>query len=204
LRKALLVITGILLFGAGGAIGWFAATRYAPTLDQGARPGEPDFYYRAGDQTLLAPAPPWEEWKYPGSRVHNSAVGGGYKIGGIDVSNGDRVALVTPDDFDKVWAFYKERCQLRGGISAGNLIRFETEHGTQGITVKIFDEVQADSLEGPETESVRARAFSVRSLRYSLSGFVYRPKGGDSTCILLVYRPNTEFIGLFKEKLVKE
>ena len=204
MRKALLAIAGVLLLAAGGAIGWFAAKRSPTTAEQGTTPGKPVVYYRAGGKDLLAPAPSWEEWKYPESRALSSSTGGGSKVGDIELRSADRVALVTPDDFDKVWAFYKERCKLRDPGDAGSTVRIEGGGNEQAATVKIFDDVRAHSLEGPKSESVQARAFSVQSLRYSLAGFVYRPKGGDSTCVLLLYRPNTEFIGLLKEKLVKE
>jgi hypothetical protein len=209
----MLAIAGILLLGVGGAVGWFAAKRGTNTsehgtpptkTEQGTPPEKPVIYYRAGDKDLVAPAPSWKEWKYPESRVHNSSTGGGATVGEIEFGSADRVALVTPDDFDKVWAFYKEKCKLRDPGDAGSTVRFEGGGNVQAVRVKIFDDVRAHSLEGPKSESVQARAFSVQSLRYSLIGLVYWPKGGDSTCILLLYRPNTEFIGLLKEKLVKE
>jgi hypothetical protein len=204
MRTGMLATAGLLLLAAGGAIGWFAAKRSTDTAEQGTPPEKPVVSYRAGDKDLLSPAPPWEEWKYPESRVHNSSTGGGSRVGEIEFASADRVALVTPDDFDKVWAFYKEKCKLRGPGDGGSTHRFEGGGNERAVTVKLFDDVRAHSLEGPKSESVQARAFSVQSLRYSLVGFVYRPKGSDSTCILLLYRPNTEFIGLLKEKLVKE
>jgi len=204
MRKALLAIAGMLLLAAGMAIGWLAAKRGAKAAEPTTTPGKPVFYYRAGDKDLLVPAPSWEEWKYPASRVDNSSTGGGTKVGEIDFSSADRVALVTPDDFDKVWAFYKEKCKLRGPGDAGSTHRFDSGGNGQTMNIKIFDDIQAHTLQGPKSESVQARAFSVQSIRYNLIGFVYRPKASDSTCILLIYRPNTEFIGLLKEKLVKE
>jgi hypothetical protein len=204
MRKAALAIAGILLLGAGGTIGWFAAKRSANTVAQGTTPGTPVVHYRTGDKDLLVPAPSWEEWKYPEGRVHNSSTGGRAKVGEIEFGSADRVALVTSDDFDKVWAFYKEKCKLRDPGDAGGTHRFGGGGDAQAVTVTIFDPIRAHSLEGPKSELVQARAFSVQSLRYSLGGFVYRPKGSDSTCILLVYRPNTEFIGLLKERLVNE
>ena len=204
MRKVVIPVAGILLFAAAGAIGWFAAKRTTNTAGQGAAPGKPVIYYRAGDKDVVAPAPSWEEWKYPDSRVYNSSTGGGSKLGEIEFGGTDRVALVTPDDFDKVWGFYKEKCKLRALGDAGSTLRFEGGGNEQALTLKIFDDIRAHTLEGPKSESVQARAFSVQSLRYSLVGFMYRPRGSDSTNILILYRPNTEFIGLLKEKLVKE
>jgi hypothetical protein len=200
----MLAIAGILLLGAGGAIGWFAAKRDTNTTEQGTPTAKPVVYYRAGDKDLLAPAPSWEEWKYPKSRVHYSSTGAGFGVGEIQFRNADRIALVTPDDFDKVWAFYKEKGKLQDPGSDVMTGRFQGGGNEQAVTVQIFENIRAHSLEGPKSESVQARAFSVQSLRYSLIGFVYRSKGSDSTCILLLYRPNTEFIGLLKDKLVKE
>jgi hypothetical protein len=193
----MLTIVGLLLLGAGVAIGWFAAKGSANTAGQGT-PGLPVISFRAGDKDLLAPAPSWEEWKYPQSRVHNSSTGDRSKIGEIELGSMDRAALVTPDAFDKVWAFYKEKCQLCD--YAGSTRRFAGGGNEQAVTVTIFDDIQAHRLEGPKSELVQARAFSVQSLRYSLIGFVYRPRRSDSTCILLVYRPHPEFIGLLKSR----
>jgi hypothetical protein len=204
MRKALLAIGGILVLAVGVAIGWFAAKHSANAVEQTKSPGKPAFYYRAGDKDLLVPPPSWEEWKYPESRMDNSSTGGGTKVGEIEFSSADRVALVTPDDFDKVWAFYTEKCKLRAPGDAGSTLRIESSSNGQTMNVKIFDDIRAHSLQGPKSDAVQARSFSVQSLRYSLIGFVYQPKASESTCILLIYRPNTEFIGLLKEKLVKE
>jgi hypothetical protein len=209
----MIAIASILLLGAGGAIGWFAAKRGTNTTEQGTPPAKaeqstppakPVVSYHAGDKDLLVPAPSWEEWKYPESRVHYSSTGGGFRVGILEVRNADRIALVTPDDFDKVWAFYKEKCKLQDPASDVMTGRFQGGGNEQAVTVQIFDNIRAHSFEGPKSESVQARAFSVQSLRYSLIGFVYRPKGSDATCILLLYRPNTEFIGLLKDMLIKE
>jgi hypothetical protein len=62
----------------------------------------------------------------------------------------------------------------------------------------------AHSFAGPKSDVLAARAFTVHSLRYQLVGFVYRPKGADSTCILLAYRPNKEFVSILKTRLLKE
>jgi hypothetical protein len=204
MRKVILAIVGILLLGAGLAIGWFAARRGEATSPPTGAWGKPVITFRAADPDLLAEPPPWREWEYPGSRVHTSSTGGQYKLGDIEFGSADRIALTTPDDFDKVWAFYKDMCKLLDPGTASQLVRFAGGGTAQAMTLSVFDDVQAHSFEGPKTEAVRARAFAVKSLRYTLAGFVYRPATADSTCILLVYRPNKEFISLLKEKLVKE
>jgi hypothetical protein len=197
-----IVVASLVLFGAGVAVGWFAAKRGTDTT-QPNTPGKPVVFYRA-DKDVLAPVPSWEEWRYPDSRPHNTSTGGGATVGEIEISGAARVVLVTPDDFEKVWAFYKDKFKLRDPGDASSSHRFEGGGNEQAVTVKIFDDVQAHTLEGPKSEGVQARGFSVQSLRYSLAGFVFRPKGGDATTIMLVYRPNTEFIGLLKDKLVKD
>ena len=201
MRKVILPIVGILLLGAGVAIGWFAAR---PPYKLGGALGKPVITFRAADPELLAEPPAWQEWQYPGSRVHASSTGGGSKLGDIEFGSADRVALTTADDFDKVWAFYKDKCKLLNPGDSSSSARFEGGGTAQAMTFKVFDDIQAHSFEGPKTEAVRARAFAVKSLRYTLVGFVYRPAVADATCILLVYRPNKEFISLLKEKLVKE
>ena len=111
-----------------------------------------------------------------------------------------RVALVTEDDFDKVWAFYQDRCKL----DTPRPMRFEGGGSAEAITLKVFDDVQANSLEGPKTDPPGAKAFAVKSLRYTLVGFVHRPAPAGPTSILLVYRPNKEFLSLLREKVARE
>src|SRR5207249_12232727 len=135
---------------------------------------------------------------------HASSTGRGGKLGDLEFGSADRVALTTADDFDKVWSFYKDKCKLLDPGDSSSTVRFEGGGSAQAITFKVFDDIQAHSFEGPKTAAVRARAFSVKSLRYTLVGFVYRPAAADATSILLVYRPNKEFISLLKEKMVKE
>ena len=87
--------------------------------------GRPVITFRAADPELLAEPPPWQEWQYPDSRVHNSSTGSGGKLGDIEFGSADRVALTTADDFDKVWAFYKDKCKLSdpGDSSTSNVTR---------------------------------------------------------------------------------
>ncbi len=152
----------------------------------------------------MAPALTWEEWKYPGGRIHNNFSGGGGAVGDIKMGRTEQATLLTTDAFDKVWAFYQNKCKLPApGVSATNT-RVEFGGNERAITLTVFDDVQPYSFEGPKNELIQSRGFSVQSLRYTLVGFVYRTTGADETCIHLVYRPNDEFIGLLKEKLAKE
>jgi hypothetical protein len=160
--------------------------------------------FRAADPELLAEPPPWQDWQYPGSRVLASSTGGGHKLGNIDFRNAERIALTSSDEFDKVWTFYKDKCKLLDPWNSSETARFAGGGTADAITFNVFDDIQANSFEGPKSDALRARAFVVQSLRYTLVGFVYRPATADATGILLVYRPNTEFISLLKEKLVKE
>jgi len=200
MRKTLFAIVGILLLVAGVAIGWFAGRRGA--AHEGSS-GKPVFTFRAADPELLAEAPPWQNWQYPGSQVHASNTGGSHKLGNIEFGHAERIALTSPEEFDKVWAFYKDKCKLLDPGSS-HTMRFEGGGTAEAMTFKVFDDIQAHGFEGPKSDAVRARAFVVQSLRYTLVGFVYRPATKDATGILLVYRPNKEFISLLKEKLVKD
>lgn len=201
MRKARFAIVGILLLGAGVAIGWFAARRVEA---HGGSSGKPVITFRATDPELLAEPPAWQDWQYPGSQIHASSTGGGHKLGDIEFGHAERIALTTPEVFDKVWAFYKDKCKLfEPGVSSQTM-RFEGGGTREAMTFKIFDDIQAHSFEGPKGDALRARAFVVQSLRYTLVGFVYRPATTDVTSILLVYRPDKEFISLLKEKLVKD
>lgn len=204
MRKVVLPVVGILLLGGGVAIGWFAARRWEAAPHPGDTTTKPVFTYRAADPEVFAEPPPWQQWEYPDSRVHASGTGGHTTLGDIEFGNAERIALTTPDDFDKVLAFYKDKCKLLDPGNSSQTMRFEGGGTAQAMTLKIFDDIQAHSFEGPNTEGVRARAFVVKSLRYTLVGFVYRPVPADATSILLVYRPNKEFLSLLKEKLAKD
>jgi hypothetical protein len=116
-----------------------------------------------------------------------------------------RIALVTPDEFDKVWAFYQEKCQIRDYLGGETYSPF-SQSGFRGDSwiITLRNDAQAYSFAGPKSDALTARAFTVHSLRYQLVGFVYRPKGAESTCILLAYRPNKEFVSILRDRVVKE
>src|SRR5262249_48814755 len=160
-----------------------------------------------GDPELLTPAPSWETWQYPGSKVDFSVGGGESSSVQMDFGQTARIALVTPDHFDKAWAFYKEKGQLDpvAGVSGSSYVPW-SQGGRQGhqTIIKLRNDVNAYSFAGPKSDALTARAFTVHSLRYQLVGFVYRPKGAESTCILLAYRPNNEFVSVLKDRVVKE
>lgn len=200
MRMVLTVAAAILLLVVGGAAGWFARQIAAA----GSRPdsGKAVFSYRLADADTLAPPPAWQTWEYPGSKMDNSSTGGHSKVGELEFGQTETIALTTLDDFDKVWTFYVEKCQL-GALGRGGG-DFQASGNEKAIRVTLFDNVVANGFSGPKSNLLQARAFTVHSLRYQLVGFVYRPKASDTTCILLAYRPNTEFIALMKERVVKD
>lgn len=203
MRKYSFILAGILLLGVGVGIGWFAAQRTYGLTGSGTS-GKPALWFRPSDPEIILPPPLLDTWKYPGSKVDNSNTGGGYSLGGLQFGATERIALVTADDFDKVWSWYKVKCRLQDLGVASATHRFEGGGDQYSMTFKLFDDIEGNSFAGPKSESLSARAFTVQSLRYTLVGFVYRQQGANATCILLAYRPNLEFIGLLKERLVKE
>jgi hypothetical protein len=188
----------------GGVAGWFAKQLAATGSRVEARPDSEKavFSYRLADADTLAPPPAWRTWEYPGSKLDNSSTGGHSTVGELEFGHTETIALTTSDDFDKVWTFYKEKCQL-GALGRGGA-NFQASGNEKAIRVTLFDNVQANGFSGPKSDLLQARAFTVHSIRYQLVGFVYRPKASDTTCILLAYRPNTEFIALMKERVVKD
>jgi hypothetical protein len=200
MRKTLPILVAVLLLGAGGAIGWFASTRFSGPATSPQPGGKPAVSFGSRDPELLTAAPSWETWKYPGSKVDSSTTGSRSSMNGVELGETETIALVTPDGFDKVWAFYKEKCQLLDLGDSPSTHRFE---GNAMYHVKLFDDVQARSFAGPKSDALTTRAFTVHSWRYQLVGFVYRPKG-EYTCVLLVYRPNTEFVRMLRDQVVKE
>ena len=81
-----------------------------------------------------------------------------------------------------------------------HLHRFDAD---QAYNVKLFDDVLTRSFAGPKSDALSSRSFMVHSWRYQLVGFVYRPKG-ESNCVLLVYRPNVEFVRMLRDQVVTE
>ncbi len=199
MRKTLAIIVIAALFlGTGFALGWFSATRFSVSASPPSE--KPPVTFRISDPEILTAAPAWENWKYPDSQVYKSSTGGGWSSGEMEFGATEQIALVTPDDFDKVWAFYQEKYKfppLGGGTGEHN---FEANV----LTIKLFDDVHAFSFAVPKSDLLAARAFTVHSPRYQLVGFVYRPKGAESTCILLAYRPNKEFVSILKGRIAKE
>jgi hypothetical protein len=221
MRKTLLAIAGVLLLAVGWVMGWFAGLRSSSgpvpvpevpaELDHskplfGPGSGVSGVRYRAGHQRLLDPAPSWEEWKYPDSRVHGVTKSGETSLGEIALGGITRVALTTPHDFDTVWAFYRNAIDaehFRDGRPS-NKYQHDEVDGKKVLTVTVFDNIYACFAETQKADARQARGFWVRSLRYNLVGLVFRARGGDTTDVLLLHQPNDDFLGLFKEKLVKD
>jgi hypothetical protein len=116
-----------------------------------------------------------------------------------------RIALATSDEFENVWAFYKDKFRIPEDVIGSSFVPF-SQAGFRGKSwiIKLRNDVQAFSFAGPKSDALTARAFTVHSLRYQLVGFVYRSKGAESTCILLAYRPNEEFVSILRDRVVKE
>jgi hypothetical protein len=220
MRKAVLGSAAILLLAIGVGIGWLAGARSrdaAPPVagaEGKAQPKNPapaatapGTRYRVGDPGVFAPPPSWEEWKYPDSRVHQAKNAGPSFIGKIKSGAVDWVALVSKDDFDKVWGFYRDKVEqkvLADGRTPTAVSGHEWEGGKRVPTVTIYDRHYACATEPPESDLLKAKGFWVQTLRYKLAVFISRAKGSDSTDILLFYRTDSEFIGLLKEELIRE
>jgi hypothetical protein len=136
--------------------------------------------------------------------IHNAISGTGCTVGGITVSGTAQVTLLTTHDFDRVWAYYQQKCKLRAPGTAMTTIRSEMSGTQSQITYTLYDDVQPHSFQGFKSDLLRARGFYVQSLHYTLVGFVYQLTESNQTCIHLVYRPNTEFISLLKDRLAKD
>lgn len=176
-----------------------ANSRLLNTLDQ--MPAPPKTLFRVDDLNLLSPASSWEVWNYPGSQ--GGCVPLNKEMGMFGVTQ--RITLVTPDEFDQVWAFYQEKCRIHDRFERSEFVPAEPAlpRGTHDV-VKLLDSAPAYSFEGPPSDALSARAFTLHSLRFQLVGFIYRPVGAKTTTILLAYRPNSEFLSLVKDRLAKD
>jgi hypothetical protein len=204
MQKLFIPVGAVVLLLLGVALGWLAGRFLESPTAAGEVQKQPVVRFRPENPQLLAEPPSWEEWKYPNSQLHSSVTGGARTMGELPFGSTDKIALKTPDDFDKVWSFYQEKGKLLPPGTGGGSIRVEAWGNGKQIAVKLFDDLQTGTLLGPEHESVKARGFVVHSLRYQLCGFVYRPAAAEETTIFLFYRPNKEFLGLLKDRLADE
>jgi hypothetical protein len=197
MRKNKLLVFGILMFLAGAALGWFIARK-------GLTRATPVPTYRLENDELLTSGPPWQDWQYPGSRIHSSGTNNRAKIGGIGFGSEIRVVMDTPDDFDTVWNHYQKMNAIREPSDNGTSPQLQKVNFDETSPFTVFDETRAHSMEWFTSESVQAKGFSVQTLRYSLIAFVYRPKDRHKTCIIISYKPHIEFIDLLNEKLQRK
>ncbi len=151
-RVFLIVSVSLLLLGVGGVAGWFVSRAGC-----WVGIGKPRYAYRTEDADLLAAAPSWEEWRYPGSRNYSISTGGGSTVGEIEFAHADRIVLLTADGFEKVWKFYADKCQLHQNNQSA---RFGGSVGVvPGITLHLYDNKLIDTFEGPKSEVFQGRGF---------------------------------------------
>jgi hypothetical protein len=187
----------LLLLGVGFGLGLLAARHglIAPAPEGGLPPDRPRVTYRAADMELLAEPPPWQEWQYPGSRLHSSKSGFLNKVGDIEFAGCDCVVLLAPDHPAKVWTFYEEKCRLQGADTVKSSGGGDAAH----FQADLYDNPVRCTLAAPGKGG--ARGFAVTTARYTLAGFVSRAAGDGQTGIMLVYHPNKAFLSLLRPRL---
>jgi hypothetical protein len=126
------------------------------------------------------PAPPLEDWRYPGASDRGHEGSAGVEENGRLVVPPTHIQVwATPDDLDKVVAFYGRKCgfeQTGGGAGSGS-------RGRGDEIWVYFNPRTAQS--GPSRETYLRR----RGPSYDLTVCVTRLRGEGPTRIALVYEP---------------
>lgn len=193
-----------------------------PMISGGPTPGSPTFTgakatlptrYRLGEPGILSRPPEMEYWQYPSATVETAGRRGWAWPETAPVDRSWYIVMTTPDEVDRVWAYYRKVCKLVpdpthpvrdpalgppiGPVPPPAHILGRSEF--EGGVLTLFDDTDGCPLLPPEQAG--ARAFMVHALTYQLVGFVYRPAGAGVTRIVLTYRPLTMSTELLKDRI---
>jgi hypothetical protein len=195
-RSLLGGVVVVVLVGVSFAAGFVCSRQFlAPSASSDDAP-RVRFY--PADASVFAAPPSWEEWRYPDSKVHRSADSATMTDHGIQFSTSAQAVLTTPDDFDKVCDYYKRKCDLRPPGASSAQFKYYTGGLDKDFWLVVYESRNSNWLAGPDGRSGKHMGFDVSTTRYHLAGFVYRGERDDVTQVMLVLRPQTEFLSVAK------
>jgi hypothetical protein len=147
------------------------------------RPGQPPY-------KLRDPVPPWEDYKYPGAKIVSQCTGGGSSVQELELSGINCASMVTPDDFDKVVAFYGDRLKAEGnGSGIGNHI--DVSAGPGGV---IIGDSRVSLHQQGKDRPLRLTSLAVRTYPYDVVVFISRDREETETYITLYHHPNNALV----------
>jgi len=183
--RRLLIGVGLLaLFAAGVGLGMFVQSRLQPALAEAVARRYLDLARSLGGESQPGlPAPPLADWRYPGAHEYGTTTGTSLEINGqIIKPPPSYVRSTTPDDYDKVVAFYAEK----GGFHHTSGSAFEGN--TQGESnVVLSDDWNPERSD--KSRAIRALCLRRRCGSYDLTVFITRAHGEGHTHIVLLYEP---------------
>jgi hypothetical protein len=183
--RRLLVGVGLLaLFAAGVGLGMFMQSRLQPAVAEVVARRYLDLTRSlAGESELGLPAPPLTDWRYPGAREYGTTTGSSLEINGQIIRPAPSyVRSTTPDDYDKVVAFYAEK----GGFhhTSGSAFEGNSQGESNVVLTDDWNPERSD-----KSRLVRALCMRRRCGSYDLTVFITRAHREGLTHIVLLYEP---------------
>jgi hypothetical protein len=187
MRKRLLIgICLLALFAAGVGLGMFVQYRLQIAVAEATARQVLDLARGfAGEGDPGPPAPALEDWHYPGAIEQGSIKGTSLEINGQIVKPAPIYVLWgTPDDYDKVVAFYAEK----GGFKQIGGQGFEGNTRGESNVVLSDDWNPERNPDGSgKSRPIRALCLRRRCGSYDLAIFITRAQGEGHTHIVLLY-----------------
>jgi hypothetical protein len=196
-RRLRIAVGLVVLFAAGIGLGMLVQYKLQSgmaeaTAEGAARPFVQLAKGLAGEGDLGPPAPPVDDWRYPDAAEQGRTKGGSLEVGGQTVKPAPFYVLwTTPDDYEKVVAFYGEKCGVGptpgGGI--GTKFQATADKVQTEVNFSLRDErVPTASL---DSRPVRVLCLRQRCGSYDVAVFITRAQGEKHTHIILLYEPRT-------------
>jgi hypothetical protein len=179
-RRLLIGVCFVVVFAAGVGLGIFVKLGVAKAVLNVVRGV-------TGDGAPGPPAPPLEDWRYPGALEHGITQGMSLDINGQEVIPAPVYALwATADDYDKVVAFYAGK----GGFKHTSGQDYEWKTGGE-TNVVLGDNYNPErNLDGSDkSRPIRALCLRRRCASYDLAVLITRSGEEGHTHIVLLYEP---------------
>jgi hypothetical protein len=164
--------------------------------------------YRLRDPTPIANRRYLNDYMYPGARSLSSYGGDGHVLReGVELSGFGYFHLATPDDYDKVVAFYADRLRMVEGpeteitdIRGQKLYEHDEAHRFQHYDDQAgpYEDIIGDTRIGLRLQEnnrpLRQTSFAMGTFPYAIVVFISRGREEKETHITLYHNPNNAFV----------